>query len=54
VKGDTIDYLATSDEPEPIEAGTSVIVVAMEDGRALVMSRAVLFSDDDLRLRTKT
>jgi membrane protein implicated in regulation of membrane protease activity len=54
VKGDTIDYLAVTDEPQPIEAGTSVIVVAMEEGRSLVMSRAALFSDDELRLRSNS
>lgn len=52
VKGDAIDYLATSTEPTPLEAGAAVIVVAMENGRALVMPRSALFDDEPLPNRT--
>lgn len=44
-KGDIIDLLAISDEPEPIVPGSSVVIVAMEDGRALVMGRETIFAD---------
>jgi len=52
IKGDSIDYLAVSDEEQPIEPGSTVIIIAMEDGRALVMSRSTLFGDDTARMRT--
>jgi membrane protein implicated in regulation of membrane protease activity len=52
VKGESIDYLAVCDDPTPIEPGSTVIVVAMEDGRALVMARSVLFDDDSVSART--
>ncbi|HTQ11396.1 MAG TPA: NfeD family protein [Fimbriimonadaceae bacterium] len=51
-KGETIDFLAICDDPEPIPAGSSVIVVAFEDSRALVMPRTVLFSDNPIQQRT--
>jgi len=51
-KGETIDFLAICDDPDPIEIGSSVIVVAIEDGRALVMPRAVLFTDEAVKRRT--
>ena len=52
VKGDIIDFLATSEDATPIAAGTSIIVVAMENGRAQVMRRDALFEDDHLVQRT--
>lgn len=44
-KGDIIDLLAISDEPAPIAPGQSVVIVAMENGRALVMGRDTIFAD---------
>lgn len=52
VKGDIIDFLAISDSPDPIEVGTSVVVVAMENGQAQVVSRQSIFEDDALPQRT--
>ncbi|MFI5386573.1 MAG: NfeD family protein [Fimbriimonadales bacterium] len=52
VKGDAIDFLAVCDDADPIEVGATVIVIAMEDGRALVMPRTALFGDDSTRVRT--
>lgn len=53
VRGDIIDFMAFSEEPEPIEAGETVVVVAMEDGRAQVVLRDSIFGDDALPQRTK-
>lgn len=52
VKGEAIDYLAVCDDATPIESGDTVIVIAMEDGRALVMPRATLFGDDSAPVTT--
>ncbi len=52
VKGESIDFIAVCDDSVPIEAGSSVIIVAIEEGRALVMPREVLYTDDPFRLRT--
>jgi hypothetical protein len=49
IRGEAIDYLAITDEPAPIEPGTTVIVIAMENGRAHVMSRSALFTEDPVR-----
>lgn len=48
VRGDIIDFLAVSDWADTIPAGTSIVVVAMEHGRAQVMPREAIFSDDSL------
>jgi membrane protein implicated in regulation of membrane protease activity len=52
VKGEIIDFLAYSEQPDPIEAGESVVVVAMENGRAQVVSRDSIFEEDALPQRT--
>lgn len=52
VKGDIIDFLAISDQPDAIEPGEMVVVVAMENGRAQVVSRSSIFSEDELPQRT--
>lgn len=36
VRGDIIDYLATTEEPEPIEPGSSVVVLGLTGDRVLV------------------
>jgi len=52
VKGDIIDFLATSDHASAIEPGEMVVVVAMENGRAQVVPRSSIFSEDELPQRT--
>ncbi|MBN9503394.1 MAG: hypothetical protein J0H02_16585 [Armatimonadetes bacterium] len=52
VKGDIIDFLAVSEDSEPIEVGQPVVVVAMENGRAQVVRRESIFGDDALPQRT--
>lgn len=43
IKGETLDLLALSQEDSVIEAGSDAIIVAIEDDRARVVPRAVLF-----------
>lgn len=50
-KGDILDVLAVSEENEPIAPGQSVVVVAMDNGRAQVIPRAAIFGDDALPQR---
>jgi membrane protein implicated in regulation of membrane protease activity len=45
VRGDLIDFIATTEEDRPIEAGESVVVVAMENGRAQVVLRDSIFNE---------
>jgi membrane protein implicated in regulation of membrane protease activity len=52
VKGDIIDFFAYSEEPGEIEVGETVVVVAMENGKAQVMLRDSIFGDDALPQRT--
>lgn len=52
VRGDLIDYLAVSESNDAIEAGESVVVVGMENGRAQVVPRASIFGEDALPERT--
>jgi hypothetical protein len=47
VRGDAIDFLATSEEERTIEAGEAVVVVAMDNGRAQVMLRDALFGNPE-------
>lgn len=53
VKGDIIDFLAVTEDPEPIDAGQTVVVVAMENGRAQVVTQESIFGDDALPQRTQ-
>ncbi|MES1228478.1 MAG: NfeD family protein [Armatimonadota bacterium] len=46
VKGDLIDFLAVTEEGQDIEAGTPVVVVLMENGRAHVARRDAIFGGD--------
>jgi membrane protein implicated in regulation of membrane protease activity len=52
VRGDIIDYLAYSEEDTPILPGDSVVVVALENGRAQVIAREAIFGGDVLPTRT--
>ncbi|MBC8063398.1 MAG: NfeD family protein [Chlorobia bacterium] len=52
VRGDIIDFTAFSEELEPIEVGETVIVVAMEDGKAQVVTHSSIFGEDALPQRT--
>lgn len=52
VKGDIIDFLAVSDEPVDIESGEKVVVVAMDNGRAQVVSVGAIFEENALPQRT--
>lgn len=53
VKGDIIDYLAFSEDETPISPGESVVVIAMEEGRAQVVARESIFGAPEA-LPTKT
>lgn len=52
VKGDIIDFLATTEQPDSIEPGEKVVVVAMENGRAQVVSTNTIFGEEALPQRT--
>ena len=52
VKGELIDFLAITEEAGSIEPGEMVVVVAMEGGRAQVVSRSSIFNEDELPQRT--
>lgn len=45
VRGEEIDLLATSDEPEPLPAGTPVIIIDMLGSQAKVVRRKTLVGD---------
>lgn len=51
VKGDIIDFLATSELPETIDVGANVVVVAMDNGRAQVVTRESIFEEEALPQR---
>lgn len=51
VKGDIIDFLATSELPETIDVGARIVVVAMENGRAQVVTRESIFEEEALPQR---
>ncbi len=52
VKGDIIDFLAIADHETPIEPGSKVVVVAMENGRAQVVLTQTIFDEEVLPQRT--
>lgn len=52
VRGDIIDFTAFTEEPGAIEAGETVLVVAMENGKAQVVRHSSIFGEDALPQRT--
>jgi membrane protein implicated in regulation of membrane protease activity len=47
IRGDVIDYLAVTEAPRVLQAGETVVVVGMENGRAQVLPVGDLFGETE-------
>lgn len=48
VKGEMIDVMATTEETTPLEPGSEVYIVSMDNGRAQVISRTALLESKEI------
>jgi hypothetical protein len=47
IKGDIIDFLATTESGATLEPGAEVVIVSLENGQALVVPKEKIFEDSE-------